>query len=153
VVILARIGRVWDLYQPIQNAEVAVNEGRPVPASLAGLAVYYASVLLGIAGMVILRRRRIRQWFLLVPAGVVTLVSALVYGLVRFRAPFEVSLVVLAAVPLVLGARGLGARITRSGSGGGGGDLGTDQVPAGSRTDGASSLVTGSDSADRVSTD
>jgi 4-amino-4-deoxy-L-arabinose transferase-like glycosyltransferase len=108
VVVMARIGRVWDLYEPIQMADVDVNEGRPVPASLAGLGFYYALLPLGAAGIVILRRRRISQWFLLVPAAVVTLVSALVYGLVRFRSPFEVCLVVLAAPPLVLGAQAVG---------------------------------------------
>ncbi len=112
VVIVARIGRLWDFYQPIQEANVDVNEGRPVPASLAGLGVYYALLPLGCAGIVMLRRRRIRQWFLLVPAGAVTLVSALVYGLTRFRAPFEVCLVVLAAPPLVVMAQGLVHRIT-----------------------------------------
>jgi 4-amino-4-deoxy-L-arabinose transferase-like glycosyltransferase len=113
VVVLARIGREWDLYQPIQEADVEANEGRPIPASLAGLGFYYALLPLGVAGIVILRRRRIRQWFLLVPAGVVTLVSALFYGLVRFRAPFEVCLVVLAAPALVLLAQRLGHRRPR----------------------------------------
>ncbi len=113
VVVAARIGRLWDLYEPIQMANGDVNEGRPVPASLAGLWVYYALLPLGIAGIAILRRRRIRQWYLLVPAGVVTLVSALVFGQVRFRAPFEVCLVVLAAPPLVLLASGIGRRIGR----------------------------------------
>jgi 4-amino-4-deoxy-L-arabinose transferase-like glycosyltransferase len=112
VVVLARVGRLWDLYQPIQMAHGDVNEGRPVPASLAGLWVYYATLALGVAGVVILRRRRIPQWFLLVPAGVLTLISALVFGMVRFRAPFEVCLVVLAAAPLVLAARALGGRLT-----------------------------------------
>jgi hypothetical protein len=109
-VVLARIGRVWDFYEPIQMANVDVNEGRPRPASLAGLAVYYALLPFGAAGIVILRRRHIPQWFLLVPAGVVTVVSALVYGLVRFRAPFEVCLVVLSAPPLVLLGQRLGNR-------------------------------------------
>jgi 4-amino-4-deoxy-L-arabinose transferase-like glycosyltransferase len=113
VVVAARIGRLWDLYQPIQMADGDVNEGRPVPASLAGLGVYYALLPLGVAGIAILRRRRIRQWYLLVPAGVVTVVSALVFGQVRFRAPFEVCLVVLAAPPLVLLASGAGRRIGR----------------------------------------
>ncbi len=36
------------------------------------------------------------------PAGVLTVVSALVYGLIRFRDPFEVCLAVLAAPPIVL---------------------------------------------------
>jgi 4-amino-4-deoxy-L-arabinose transferase-like glycosyltransferase len=110
-VVAARIGRLWDLYEPIQMANGDVNEGRPVPASLAGLWVYYALLPVGIAGIAILRRRRIRQWYLLVPAGVVTLVAALVFGQVRFRAPFEVCLVVLAAPPLVLLASALGRRI------------------------------------------
>jgi 4-amino-4-deoxy-L-arabinose transferase-like glycosyltransferase len=101
-VVLARIGRLWDFYQPNQMATVDVNEGRPRPAALWGLGVYYAMLPLAVSGIVIYRRRRIDQWFLLVPAGVTTIVSALVYGTVRFRAPFEVCLVVLAAPPLVL---------------------------------------------------
>jgi 4-amino-4-deoxy-L-arabinose transferase-like glycosyltransferase len=108
VVVLARVGRVWDFYQPIQMANADVNEGRPVPASLAGLGFYYALLPLGVAGVVMLRRRRIPQWFLLVPAGVITVVAAVFYGTVRFRAPFEVCLVVLAAPPLVLVGQWIG---------------------------------------------
>jgi 4-amino-4-deoxy-L-arabinose transferase-like glycosyltransferase len=100
MVALARIGRQWDLYRPLQMAHFEVNEGRPLSASIAGLWMYYASLALGIGGIVVLRRRRIDQWFLLVPAGVVTVVSALVYGLIRFRAPFEVCLAVLAAAAM-----------------------------------------------------
>ncbi len=111
VVVLARVGRLWDFYEPIQMADGDVNEGRPVPASLAGLAVYYLLLPFAAAGVVILRRRHIRQWFLLVPAGVVTVVSAAVYGLVRFRSPFEVCLVVLAAPAIVLAAQAVGRRL------------------------------------------
>jgi 4-amino-4-deoxy-L-arabinose transferase-like glycosyltransferase len=110
IVILARIGRLWDFYEPIQMADVDVNEGRPRPASLLGLGFYYALLPLGVAGIVIMRRRRIDQWFLLVPAAVLTVVAALVFGLVRFRAPFEVCLVVLAAPPIVLLTQRLGGR-------------------------------------------
>jgi 4-amino-4-deoxy-L-arabinose transferase-like glycosyltransferase len=102
VVMLARVARAWDLYRPVQMAHVEAGEGRPVVASLAGLGFYYALVPCGVVGIVVLRRRRIAQWFLLVPAAVVTLVSALFYALVRFRAPFEVCLVVLAAPAIVL---------------------------------------------------
>jgi len=110
-VVLARVGRLWDFYQPIQMADLDVNEGRPPPASLAGLGFYYALLPLGIVGIVIYRRRRVGQWFLLVPAGVLTLVAAVFYGSVRFRTPFEVCLVVLAAPPLVLAGRRLGQRV------------------------------------------
>jgi 4-amino-4-deoxy-L-arabinose transferase-like glycosyltransferase len=102
LVILARVGRVWDFYQPTQEAYIETGEGRPMAVSDAGVAVYYLMLPLGVAGIVIFRRRGIRQWFLLVPAGVITFVTVLVYGLIRFRAPFEVCLAVLAAPPLVL---------------------------------------------------
>jgi len=115
VVVLARIGRLWDFYEPVQMVNIDVNEGRPVPASWAGLVVYYALLPCALAGIVVLRRRGIRQWFLLVPAGVLTAVSALFYGSVRFRAPFEVCLVVLAAPALVLVARWLGRTVRRAG--------------------------------------
>ncbi|MET0914271.1 MAG: glycosyl transferase, partial [Acidimicrobiales bacterium] len=49
---------------------------------------------------VTLRQRRRTIWPLLSTVIVVTVVSALFYGLLRFRAPAEVALVVLAAVAL-----------------------------------------------------
>jgi 4-amino-4-deoxy-L-arabinose transferase-like glycosyltransferase len=118
VVVAARVGRLWDFYQPIQMADFDVNEGRPRDASLAGLFVYYALLPLALAGTVILRRRRLRPWILLVPAGVLTVVAALFYGLVRFRAPFEVCLVLLAAPALVRAVEGLAHLVGRSRGGG-----------------------------------
>jgi 4-amino-4-deoxy-L-arabinose transferase-like glycosyltransferase len=96
-VVAARIGRLWDAYRPVQGAQIDVHEGRPEGAALAGLVVYYALLPVAALGIVSLRRRRITQWPLLVPAGVLTAVAAATYGSVRFRAPFEVCLVVLAA--------------------------------------------------------
>lgn len=112
IVVLVRIAREWDLYKPVQMAQAEVGEGRPFVASLAGLGFYYALLPFVVAGIVILRRRRIDQWFLLVPAGIVTLVSALFFALVRFRAPFEVPLVVLAAPAIVLVIQRLHGRST-----------------------------------------
>jgi 4-amino-4-deoxy-L-arabinose transferase-like glycosyltransferase len=102
VVVLARIGREWGFFRPAQEAYIESGEGRPVPATNAGTAVYYVMLALTVAGIVIFRRRRIRQWYLLVPAGVLILVCAVFYGLIRFRAPFEVCMAVLAAPPIVL---------------------------------------------------
>jgi 4-amino-4-deoxy-L-arabinose transferase-like glycosyltransferase len=114
IVMLVRVAREWDLYNPAQMAQAEAKEGRPYVASLAGLGFYYALLPFAAAGIVMFRRRHISQWFLLVPAGVVTLVSALVIALVRYRSPFEVCLVVLAAPALVQLAHKLRGRTTPS---------------------------------------
>jgi hypothetical protein len=72
-------------------------------------------------GIVVLRRRWIVRWPLLVPAGVLTIVARVAYGLVLFCAPFEVCLVVLvAAAPDSLSAqwriRVRARRVERTGS-------------------------------------
>ncbi|HVC71851.1 MAG TPA: glycosyltransferase family 39 protein [Acidimicrobiales bacterium] len=107
LVAAVRVARLWDLYAPVQMARLDVNEGRPVAASIAGLVIYYALLPVALVGVVVLRRRQRWQWPLLVPAGVLTLVAAVDYGIVRFRAPFELSLVVLAAVAVDAGWRRL----------------------------------------------
>ncbi len=109
-VLAARVGRLWDAFEPVQMAAIDVNEGRPEPASLAGLAAYYLFVPLAVGGAVLLRRRRTPLWPLLVPAGVLTAVSLVGYGLVRFRAPFEMCLVVLSATSVDLVVERLGRR-------------------------------------------
>lgn len=102
VVVLARVGRLWGFYAPSQEINVVgVNEGRPASAARAGFALYYALVPAALVGVVLLRRRGFRTWFLVVPAAVLTVTSALFYGSTRFRAPFEVCLVVLAAPALI----------------------------------------------------
>jgi hypothetical protein len=53
-----------------------------------------------VAGGVLLRRRRVPITPLVAQFAIVTLTAAAIYGLVRFRVPAEVSLVVLAAVAL-----------------------------------------------------
>ena len=103
VVVLARVGRVWDLYEPLQSVDIDVGEGRPRPASFAGLLAYYLLLPAAGVGVVALRRRGVRVWPMLVLAAVVTVVVAAGYGTVRFRAEFEVPLVVLAAVGMQAG--------------------------------------------------
>ncbi len=110
VVTAARVGRVWDLYEPNQMVNGDVNEGRPAPASFAGLLSYYLLLPFAVAGVVVLRRRAVKVWPLLVSALAVTVIAASSYGLVRFRAEFEVSLVVLAAAGIVPAAEGLVAQ-------------------------------------------
>ena len=101
LVIAARVGRVWDLYEPAQMVHTDVNEGRPVPASFAGLLSYYLLLPFAVAGVVVLRRRSVKVWPLLVSAVAVTVIAATSYGQVRFRSEFEVSLVVLAGAGIL----------------------------------------------------
>jgi Dolichyl-phosphate-mannose-protein mannosyltransferase len=96
VVATVRVLRTWDLYDPWEA--VTLNEGRDRTVSRIGLVVYWALLALAIAGAVLLARRRSPLRILLAPVVMVTLVSALGWGLTRFRHPAEISIVVLAAV-------------------------------------------------------
>ena len=98
VVVLARIGRDWGLFRPGDMLDWNRAEGRPKWITGLGMAFYYPLLAFAIGGIVGLRRRRTRQWPLLIPAVIVTLGTVLAYGQTRFRVPAEPSLVVLAAV-------------------------------------------------------
>jgi hypothetical protein len=100
LVMAARVGRVWSVFRPIQMARDNQFEGRPYWVSVAGLVFYFPLALLAVVGAVFLRRRRESLTPLLGPIVITTLTAAAFYGLVRFRAPAEASLVVLAAVAL-----------------------------------------------------
>ena len=97
-VVLARVGRQWDLFRPLQNVEFAPIEGRDRDGALIGLISFYGLAALSINGVRVLRRRKVS----LLPLGTqflsVTLTAAYAYGTVRFRAPVEPVLCLLAAV-------------------------------------------------------
>lgn len=100
VVVAARVGRMWGFYGQGQMARFAQSEGRPVAASVAGLAVYWALVPLAVVGLRSLWRQRVNALPLLAPFVVVTLNAVLFFGFTRHRVGAEVPLVVLAAVGL-----------------------------------------------------
>ena len=104
VVMAARVGRLWDVFRPFQTARTEVLEGRPIWASWSGLGMFWVLVPLAYVGVVLKRRGQL-QWPLLVAVGLVTALAAATYGAPRFRAPAEVSIVVLAAVGLDAGWR------------------------------------------------
>ena len=68
---------------------------------------------LAVAGFVVLRRRGQPLFILLAPFALVLIVSVTSYGILRFRAPADVALVVLGAVALdaLLGSRRSGAAL------------------------------------------
>jgi hypothetical protein len=81
---------------------VAYNkgEGRESLVSWLGFAMYWALVPVAAVGAVMLRRRRVTIWPLLMQFAVVVVTAAAFYGLIRFRIPVEIALVVLAAAAI-----------------------------------------------------
>ncbi|HUF97360.1 MAG TPA: glycosyltransferase family 39 protein [Ilumatobacter sp.] len=100
-VIVARVGRQWELFRPLQNADFGFVEGRPRDILRAGLGMYYVMMALAVAGTVALRRRKVPVWPLWSHAVMVTFTAVYAYGNLRFRAPFEPILCVMAAVGIV----------------------------------------------------
>lgn len=114
LVMIARVGRAWDVFRPGQARLYEFFEGRAHDASRLGLIFYYPVLALAVAGALILRRRRVPLLPLLAFPLLVTVTAALVYGLTRFRFAAEPALVVLAAVALDALAARLRARVSGS---------------------------------------
>jgi hypothetical protein len=101
VVMAVRLLRSWELYRPRQQWTIErFFEGRDLRVEQIGVAMYYALVLLAIAGALRLRARREPLRILLSPFVLVVIVSLGAYGFTRFRIAAEPALVVLAAVTL-----------------------------------------------------
>ena len=101
-VILARIGRTFGLFRPIQQIQLdAFFENRPYGWAEVGLGAYYVLFVLAIGGVVVLRRRRVPVFPLLAIGLTVVLTVVVTFGQTRYRSPFEVSLVVLSSVSIV----------------------------------------------------
>ncbi len=100
-VLAARVGRTWELYRPIQNAGLSTIEGRDAASQKIGLAMYVVMAPLVVAGWWMARRRGVPTWPLVAQAVCVTLTSLYAYGADRFRAPAEITWVVLATLAVV----------------------------------------------------
>ena len=99
VVVIARLGRVWDLYQP--RRMVLWAEGRQVRFVQAGIAMWWLMLPLAGFGFVLLWRRKQPIVILLSPWLTVAITAVLGYGAPRLRHSVEISVVVLAALALV----------------------------------------------------
>jgi len=99
VVLVARAAREFGVFAPISQLrrESNINQRPLLPAQI-GLGMYYVLVVAGIYGAITLRRRRLP----LVPfVGIfveLVVTAMATFGQTRYRTPFEVVLVVLAAV-------------------------------------------------------
>jgi 4-amino-4-deoxy-L-arabinose transferase-like glycosyltransferase len=99
VVAAVRLLRVWDLWQP--RRQVMFAEGRQRRVEQAGVAVYFAFLVLGALGAVALHRRGVTLLVLLAPAVAVCVAAVLGYGVPRLRHAFEIPLLVLAAAGIL----------------------------------------------------
>jgi 4-amino-4-deoxy-L-arabinose transferase-like glycosyltransferase len=110
VVVLARIGRTWDLYVPELGADVEplgqnvrLNwqlEGRGRRASEAGVVLFWAMLPLAGVGAVRLVRRGVPVSPLVALVIVITVTAAATIGVTRYRVPLDLVVVALAAVGL-----------------------------------------------------
>ena len=100
LVVLARLGRTWSFFRPIDMVKLNTGEDREEWVTRLGLLAYYPTMLFAIGGAVVLWRRRARAvlWALLVPSIIVTINTIVTYGQTRFRAGAEPSLALFAAV-------------------------------------------------------
>jgi 4-amino-4-deoxy-L-arabinose transferase-like glycosyltransferase len=96
-VVAVRVLRQWELFRPWQTIEFSSIENRDKRWSMVGLYMYYALVAASIAGAVVLHRRGVRLLPLIAQVVSVTVTAAYAYGTVRFRAPVEPVLCILAA--------------------------------------------------------
>lgn len=101
VVLAARPAREFAVFAPLAQLrlESTINKRPLLPAAI-GLGAYYVLVILAVYGALTLRRRRLP----LVPfVGIfveLVVTAMATFGQTRYRAPFEVVLVVLAAVAI-----------------------------------------------------
>jgi hypothetical protein len=110
LVVAARVGRVWELYQPWADANNNRDDGRPHWAALASLWSYFVVAALAAAGTVLLIRRGVSVLPLMSQFVAVTITAATVWGSVRFRAAAEPVLVILAAIALSIWTAGVKSR-------------------------------------------
>jgi 4-amino-4-deoxy-L-arabinose transferase-like glycosyltransferase len=101
VVLAARVGRIWDIWRPLQNRDLNdYFEGRGLVPSTAALIMYYPLVVAAGAGLVVLRRRRQPLSPYVAIAVMSTLTAAVSFGITRYRVGADVALVLLAGVAL-----------------------------------------------------
>jgi hypothetical protein len=99
-VVLAREGRTWGFFRPDQQLRLDEFSSRELGLSRLGLGMYYALAAGFVAGLVILRRRRVPIFPLLAMVVSVVLSVSVTIGETRYRAVAEVPLVLGAAVAL-----------------------------------------------------
>ena len=98
VVAAARIGRTFSVFRPFQQVHFEAERLSPLWVVRGGLFSFWLLAPFAVLGGVVARRRRIPIYPILVFFAVVLLAVTFAIGAVRYRAPAEVPLALLAAV-------------------------------------------------------
>ncbi len=93
LIAVVRVLRTFNLFQPLRQGN---REPRVEWVDVVGLMIYYPLLIIAVIGAVRMPDRRAR-WVLLAPIAMVVIVSALTWGIGRFRVAADVSLIVFAA--------------------------------------------------------
>jgi hypothetical protein len=98
LVMLAREGRAWGVFDPFGQLAADSIGGPSHDVAHLGLQAYWPLGVAALAGVVVLRRRRVALSPLLAMVATVVISVAFTIGQTRYRALAEVSVVLLAAV-------------------------------------------------------
>ncbi len=112
---LARLGRVFGVYDTFEQVRLESLEGRTVRWQTLGLRMYWLLVPFAVAGAALIRRRS-DLVPLLAPFVLVATTAVLTHGNQRFRISAEPALVVLAAMGAVAAGRAAQRHLTPEGS-------------------------------------
>jgi 4-amino-4-deoxy-L-arabinose transferase-like glycosyltransferase len=93
LIAVVRVLRTFNFFQPLRQGN---REPRAKWVDIVGLVIYYPLLVLAVIGAVRLADHRAR-WVLLAPVAMVIIVSALTWGIGRFRIAADVSIIVFAA--------------------------------------------------------
>ena len=95
-----RLGRLWNVYRPLQGVQLETAVGRPAWVSRLGLWYFYVLVPVAVAGAVVLRRRRTLVFPFLSMIILSSVTAILAYGDARFALEADVAMAMLAGVAL-----------------------------------------------------
>jgi 4-amino-4-deoxy-L-arabinose transferase-like glycosyltransferase len=101
MMVLYREGRVWEVYQPLDNIDKNYRfEDRGKPESILASVDYFLTLPFAIYGLVLLRRRKIPIAPFVAVILTVTFAVAATFGIIRFRVAVDAIALVLAAIAI-----------------------------------------------------
>jgi 4-amino-4-deoxy-L-arabinose transferase-like glycosyltransferase len=101
LLILAREGRTWGWYRPLQNPQLdSTLETKPLNWGYFGLAILYGLEFFSLIGFFVMRKRKIPVTPLIALILNVTISTAITFGQSRYRSSAEVALVLMGTAGL-----------------------------------------------------